>query len=469
MDVRLAACCLAVGIALSGCADRDPAPASAPTIPNIRVESFPVELRPEIEQRLAAARASRSEPQAIGELAMFLHAHQQWETARQLYRVAVSLEPSALRWNYYLGVVSADSGELESAAESLQVALTIDPGFRPAQRRLAGVLLDLNRAEEAARIYQTLLETDSNDAEARFGLGRALALQGRDAEAIEQLSEAVRLVPDYGAAHYELSLAYRDAGRPDQAQRHLDLFRQRKGAPLTSDALMAAVERLAQGAGDHVRRGVELEAKGDLSGAIQEHLLALEADPSLAQAHVNLVSLYARSGDVDSATRHYRAALDLNPAQASLHYDYGVLLFTQERYREAGEAFERALEANPAYAAAHNNLGQVLETEQRFDEAARHYRAALEAQPKFRLARFHLGRLLLAERRPQQAAEQFRLALEPRDEMTPQILFALAASLAQSGDRTAALDYGEQARSLARQMGQQDLAVQIEQDLAKLR
>lgn len=447
-----------------------PAPeTAAPPIPEIRTEAFPAEVRPQIESRLRAARAEPDNGRASGELAMLLHAREQLEQAAAWYRRAAALQPLTLRWRYYLGVVEAERGNAQAAVESLEAALGIDVGFSPARRRYADALLSLNRLDAAAEAYESLIAGDADDASARFGLGRVRALQGRTEEAIEHLSEAVRLVPDYGAAYYELSLAYRDAGRVDDARRSLELYEQRKGAPRPDDPLMAAVEALAQGAGDAVRRGVELETRGDLGGAIREHLRALEADPSLVQAHVNLVSLYGRSGEPDKAAEHYRAALELNPGQADLHYNYGVLLYTREKYAEARAAFEKALEANPSYALAHNNLGQILEREGRVDKAAEHYRAAVKAQPQYRLARFHLGRMLLAKQRPDEAAAQFQQALEPRDEMTPQVLFALAAARAQAGDRAAALLRGEEAHALAQQMGQDELARRIEQDLARLR
>ena len=469
MDWRIAVSAAATLVILAACRDAPTPVGALPPFPEIRAESFPAEARERIQQRLAAAQAAPHSAQAVGELAILLHAREQLETAALLYERASALEPGALRWRYYAGVVQAQIGATDKAAASLEAALDVDPEFIPARRRLGAVWLDLNRLDAAAESYRALLERNPDDAEARFGLGRTLALRGETAQAIEEFSEAVRLAPDYGAAHYELSLAYRDAGQPEPAQRHLELYQQRKGAPRGPDPLMAAVEMLAQGAGDSIRRGIALEEQGDLTGAIQAHLRALEVDADVVQAHVNLVSLYGRTGEPDKAAEHYQRAAALNPGQADLHYNYGVLLFGQERFQEARQAFEKAVESNPAYAEAHNNLGQVLELQGRLDQATTHYQAAIQAQPQFRLARFHLGRMLLAQQHPQQAAEQFQRAIEPRDEMTPQVLFGLAAAQAQIGDRAQALRLGQEARALAAQMGQHELARRIERDLAKLR
>lgn len=55
----------------------------------------------------------------------------------------------------------------------------------------------------------------------------------------------------------------------------------------------------------HVRRAAEL---------------AIEIDPKLVQAHVNLISLYGRLGQVATAETHFRSSLSLDPKQAdALH------------------------------------------------------------------------------------------------------------------------------------------------------
>ena len=58
---------------------------------------------------------------------------------------------------------------------------------------------------------------------------------------------------------------------------------------------------------------------------------------------------------------------------------------------------------------------------------------------------------------------------EPQDEQTPEFLYGLSAAYARSGDRAEALRYGERARELAIEHGQQDLARAVEQDLSRLR
>ena len=98
----------------------------------------------------------------------------------------------------------------------------------------------------------------------------------------------------------------------------------------------------------HLGRGVDLEKAGRLAEAIAEHEKAVELDPNLVQARINLVILYGRMGNFDKAYEHYRAAIKTGAPYAELHYNFGVLAFEKGRIEEAKAAFDRGAQAQPA-------------------------------------------------------------------------------------------------------------------------
>ena len=186
-------------------------------------------------------------------------------------------------------------------------------------------------------------------AQAHYGLGRIRAKLG-DPRAVESLKEAVRLSPSWGAAHYALALAYRNNNCPTLAADHFRLYQEFKLVrPVQADPLLREVGELNLGSADRLRKGVELEASGKLAESIVEHERALEINPQLAQAHINLIQLYARSGLTAKAEDHYRAVVRLNPNLAESHYNFGVMLMEQKRFDEAAQAFERAINSNPQF------------------------------------------------------------------------------------------------------------------------
>src|SRR6185503_10781284 len=151
------------------------------------------------------------------------------------------------------------------------------------------------------------------------------------------------------------------------------------------------------------------------------------------------------------------------------HYDYGVLLGLQEKWDLAAEAYRRAIAVNPLHAQAYNNLGQILERQRQLEAAAETYRHAIDSQPTFRLARFNLGRMLLALGRPDTAIVELEKIVEPRDAEAPRYLFALATAHVRAGHREVGLKWASDARQLALEHGQDDLAAAIARDLASLK
>lgn len=233
--------------------------------------------------------------------------------------------------------------------------------------------------------------------------------------------------------------------------------------PLPAEASSRKTESL-----EHLRRGAALEAEGKIEESIAEHETAVELDPGLLQAHVNLISLYGRTGQSGKAEMHYRRGLEINPEIPVLHYNYGVLLAGDRRMAEAAESFRACLKFDPYHADAHHNLGLILEGEGRLDEAASHHRKAIENRPDFRSARFHLGRILVNQGRLSEAIEQFGKTLSPEDDDTPRNMYALGATYVRAGDRLNGIKYLREALKRATALNQTQLVNSIERALKML-
>ena len=387
-----------------------------PAVPPLALDTLPTAARERVAAAYRRATAEPASGEASGSVAMLLHSYDQFELAEAWYRRAAGLDADAFEWSYLLGVVQAERGLAQDAARSLRDAVEKRPRGVPARLKLADVLLASGDLDASAALYDEMVKERPEAPQAYYGRGRVDAVRGRPAAAVERFRSAIELFAGFGAAYYALGLAYRDLGRPDDARAALQLYEaHRMEAPPLDDPVLARVRQLKTGPLARLAEGVRLAKEGDVEGALREHEAALAADPSLAQAHANLISLYGRLGRGAEAEEHYRAAVALSPGLAEAHYDYGVLLVQQRRTREAAEAFERALAINPNYATAHNNLGNMLEADGRGAEAESHYRAAIANDPTYRLARFNLGRLLVAQRRHAEAIAELEKTLVPED------------------------------------------------------
>jgi tetratricopeptide (TPR) repeat protein len=446
-----------------------PAQPSAPPLPTLVLDSYPPAARDAIARAHRDAAANESDAQRTGTLGRVLQAWEQWEAAHRAYARAQALAPRTFEWHYLDAVVLQRRARPMEAAVQLEAALAITPDYVPARMKLAEALLDGGNLQDSQALFSALTDPDCAPAVA-FGLGRIAAAQGRHEAAVEYLQRAIALFPEFGAAHYALALSYRALGRREDAQAELERHT-RFGArwPALADPVLSAVNTLRDDPGALLQRGIKLADAGDVDGAIAAHEAALAIDPSLAQAHANLVSLYGRQRNFARAEEHYNAVVALGVNVADAHYDYGVLLGMQERWDDAAEAYRRALALNPLHAEAHNNLGQILERSRQFEAALAEYRAAVQSQPTLRLARFNMGRMLIALGRADEAVTELRQLTEPRDAEAPRYLFALSTAYVRAGLKDEGLKWATEARDLALRFGDAALAAAIDRDIARIK
>src|SRR5204863_6202635 len=198
--------------------------------------------------------------------------------------------------------------------------------------KLAESLVESGSLDRAEPLFDALRREPASEPAAELGLGRIAAAKGQHDAAVTHLERAVALFPEWGAAHYALALSYRALGRRDDAQRALERHAQFGPRwPAMADPVLATVTSLRDDAQTNLQRGLKLADAGDLSGAIAAHEAALALDPSIAQAHANLIALYGRARDWQKGEAHYRTVVALGFNLADAHYDYGVLLGLQER------------------------------------------------------------------------------------------------------------------------------------------
>jgi len=441
-----------------------------PNLPRLTIANFRPQIRDQLQQAYRAVEAKPSEPEANGRLGMLLHAFEQYESAELCYRRARILDSNRFQWAYYLGLAQALEGKNEDAAAALRDAVRLDASYLPARLKLAEVLLNLRRLDESDEICRSIAKDDPGFAPAYYCSGRVATARGDVKTSIDEYRKACQLHPSFGTAHYALALASQRSGETAEAAQHMAAYQKYKsdGDPQPEDPLLEAIRPLDNTALAHLMKGVELETAGQIDAAIAEHEEAVKQDPKLAQAHANLIALYARAGRGEKAESEYQATVKINPNLSQSHYDYGVFLVSQNRHRDAEAAFRKALEISPNYAEAHSNLGAMLERKGKSGEAIRHYRAAIESKPNFRQAHFQLGRLLLMEKKPREAIAELSQTLTPADADTPRFMYALGVACAEAGDYTGASRWLHEAGQQAASLGQEQLSAQIAATLRKV-
>ncbi len=442
----------------------------APPLPRLALDTFSAASREAISAAYRTATARPTDAAAVGALARVLQAWEQWHAAHESYARCQALAPRVFECHYLDGVVLQRLVRHSEAAEQFKQALAVSPDYLPARIKLAEALFEAGQLDESLRLFERLSRDPATEPLGEFGLGRIAAARGHHEEAITHLQRALALSNEWGAAYYALALSYRASGRRDDAQRALEQHAKYGPAwPALEDKVLAGINALRDDAAANLARGLKLASAGDLPGAIAAHEAAIARNPSFAQAHANLISLYGQIQDWGRAEAHYRAVVALGVSLGDAHYDYGVLLGMQGQWDRAAEAYRLAISVNPQHANAHNNLGQILERQGLASAAADEYRQAVASRPDFRLARFNLGRMLIGLGNPREAIGELEKLTLPRDAEAPRYLLALATAYARAGDKALAIKWATDARQLALEHRQGELAAAIDRQLSTIK
>jgi tetratricopeptide (TPR) repeat protein len=347
--------------------------------------------------------------------------------------------------------------------------LKIDQNYAPARVRLAQLLFESGDTQQSIKEYEASIRQNPRLAAAHLGRGRVLAAGGDWTGAIASYRTACNLFQNYAAAHYALGMAYRKTGDEASALEQLELYQHFRKTPQPSeDPLMDAVSSLYVGGNAHFAKGSSLAQKGETEQAAVEFESALNLNPRLIMAHVNLIAMYGDLGRPDKAEEHFREAIKLDPGWAEVYYNWGLLLFREEKSAEAGVAFRKAIELNPNYANAHIELGRLLDEDGRMSEAQEHFRLALENAADNRQAHYLFGCSLIRTGRFDQAIAQLLEAIKVEDNITPLCMQALASAYQSAGDVKRALQYTRQARERAASYKMDELAAQLQRDIDRL-
>ena len=364
------------------------------------------------------------------------------------YGRAQALAPRAFEWPYLDAVVLqrlARTRRGRRAARGARRVARLPAGARQAR---GGAARGRRARGEPAAVRGARREPAGAPA-AHFGLGRIAAPRAGTPTRSRTSSGRSRCFPSSALPTTRSRASYRALGRA----------RRRASARSSSTRGTARAGRRSTircSRGDRAARRCRARSCSAASswrkpaisqGAIAAHEAALARDPTLAQAHANLINLYGRARNWAKAEEHYRAAVALGrqPRRRALRL--------RRAARDAGamgggrRGVPPRARVNPLHAQARNNLGQLLERQRQFEEAAARVPARGRGQPTFRLARFNLGRMLHRAGRSRRGDRRVREAAEPRDAETPRYLFALAhRARARRHARATALKWANEAK-----------------------
>lgn len=201
-----------------------------------------------------------------------------------------------------------------------KAALALEPGELSKPIQLNGNYVILQRMPRNFR----------EDAEAVFNKALTLRNSGNRQQSAATILDALKIYPHLLRGLTYLGITYAEAGNPQ-----------------TGAAILNIATRLyPNDAGAHFNLGI---AEGAMNNGDEqsEYRRALEIDPDLVLAYLNLGASFYAKGQYDQAIEIYRKGIEVNPLIASLHYSLSLALDHQNKPEEARQELILAQKIDP--------------------------------------------------------------------------------------------------------------------------
>lgn len=338
----------------------------------------------------AAAQGSQADATALYRSGRELLARGDLFRAIETLMAATDANPAYADAWLALAECQYELGEYGRALNYLAEAQKYGPRAPSSKNLEAFSLIGLGRVDEAAPLFESVLQSLPNDRDARFGLALLDVRSGRTADARARLSASLKAAPRDSRALLSLALITRAEGLAEQSALYL------------AEAL-----RWASGDADvcHAAAVLALE-NGQRAEAARLARSALDLKPGHADARSLLASVYFEDGRLDEARALLRASLAANRDDTRAWYILGLVENAAGNYPEAEYALGTLCDLRPDDEIARLALEQLVMDGTGFEDPTRAGYAAWRFDRAAEFARAY---------RYDRALEEYRrgLALDP--------------------------------------------------------
>ncbi len=359
-----------------------------------------------------------------------------YETAIAFYTHAIEDQPDSVEPYWYLGLAWLLQGD-EAAAQTVWIA-ALSQATPDQSDQLTADLADLliaeaqrqrqlQRPDQASRVYQQVLELQPDAAEIQLALGNVLAEQGDLTSALTVWETAATLQPEWIEPIERQAEVWQKLGQIDQA---IACYHQ---------ALTLQPDRV----GFYDALGLCYVHQEQWEMAIAQFSQVLQrqpqCQPQCAAAWGNLGYAQLRRGNLEAAIAHFQQAVQLQPslvanycnwvnqgtAALQLNADFlqslqlqakqygylGKLLSQRGQPGLAIAAYQTAVTLQPSAVQFHLELGHVLTHVNQLDAALNAYQTVLKLTPNSTAAMLGTARILVKSGQYQEAMTSVNQAI----------------------------------------------------------
>lgn len=328
-------------------------------------------------------------------LGIVLNSLNEHEQAADAFEKALELNPNLPVTNMHLGVSYFLMGRYPEALQRLTAAKS-EETEQTLDLWLGYTFLAMANLEMAERHFDRAVQVNPSNFLALDSLGVALALQDKQAEAVERFKQCLRVNDSFGLAHIHLARSLESAGRASEAMLEYKVAVQKDPTCLLPEK--EALEMLlARSQFDMVlsktQRLLELmpadeDAQLALARALRAQNRLEEAEAVLSQmvaqhprngpAQVLEGQIFLSQGKLLEADEKFRNASMLFDGDVALFYGWGKCLGLLGMHELALEKFQKANEIDPYDPDTYEAWGATLKALGRYQEAGEVFKRAAE-------------------------------------------------------------------------------------------
>lgn len=265
-------------------------------------------------------------------------------SAQKWLQSALALDPGLVDARGNLAMVYARKGDLLPAEKLLRQALEDNPGYKEGHLNLGLILAQQNRKSDAEVELKKAVALASKDPATLSTVGKAEVQMGNVSEGIALLRQVVDLAPGLAAARLDLAIALADG---------YDLS---AALGQTSEAV-----RLAPQSGvAHFYRGRILYDLGRSAEAQPEFETACRLDSQLPGPRYFLALIDSHDGRFPEAVTLLQETVKLQPDNVMAWYLLGQSLQQQSETARAIAAWRKAIAIDPNFSQALFSLARAL-------------------------------------------------------------------------------------------------------------
>lgn len=354
---------------------------------------------------LIAAEEDPDDPAPLNNLAGCFQQRADFRQAEETYLRAARLDESRFEPHRNLVSLAFERGDFRSAERHARVAVELAPERPELHLALADALTRQGKLQASETVLRAALEQHP-EARVWSTLGEVLVKLGQHAEGVAAHRTAFEREPTLA---FQISLVEALFASGDREAGHQESERAARAFPESALPYYTS--------GRHFRHA------GRVAEAREALLKALEHEPDMPEALLELGVVHFEQGELDHAERAWRFLIDEEHAErrrelfVSAHVNLALVAIRRDKFDIARDLLDRAVAAEPDSCLAHYNYASLMMRDGDFAASMQHVQLALRKDPELVPALLLAAALFYRRRDEALATEMLQrvLAVDPEN------------------------------------------------------